>query len=269
MSYYGNMNILGTHGMGEDEEEMTIYANADAHDARTEKENSDTKRHQTPRHTGSFRAAAVCLVLLCVLLMTAVIVLCVHIHTKNTNQTLTRSTNLTEERDQLLTTINALKDQLAINNQNFTAEKNELLSKNDNLRKQIQQLNKENNDLRKRLGEMDQSCLYYFSSERKSWTESRKYCRETGADLIIINNREEQELLRKWFDNKRVWIGLTDSDEEGKWKWVDGSTLTSGFWMFGEPSGHRRENCALTVVGEWADHPCTEEYNWICEKRRM
>uniref|UniRef100_A0A8C1GD83 C-type lectin domain-containing protein n=1 Tax=Cyprinus carpio TaxID=7962 RepID=A0A8C1GD83_CYPCA len=233
--------------------------------------------------SGSFRAAAVCLVLLCVLLMTAVIVLCVHIHTKNTNQTLTRSTNLTEERDQLLTTIKALKDQLAINNQNFTAEKNELLSKNDNLRKQSQQLNKENNDLRKRLENevlivelflfTDQSCLYYFSSERKSWTESRKYCRERGADLIIINNREEQvserELLRKWFDNKRVWIGLTDSDVEGKWKWVDGSTLTSGFWMFGEPSGHRRENCALTVVGEWADHPCTEEYNWICEKRRM
>uniref|UniRef100_A0A8C2HWH8 C-type lectin domain-containing protein n=1 Tax=Cyprinus carpio TaxID=7962 RepID=A0A8C2HWH8_CYPCA len=236
--------------------------------------------------------------------MTAVIVLCVHIHTKNTNQTLTRSTNLTEERDQLLTTINALKDQLAINNQNFTAEKNELLSKNDNLRKQIQQLNKENNDLTMTCGnvlvkwvfttttiqtfninnmsytvkswvqtvinklcsvEENESCLYFFSSERKSWTESRKYCRETGADLIIINNREEQVSERA----RVFWIGLTDSDEEGKWKWVDGSTLTSGFWMFGEPSGHRRENCALTVVGEWADHPCTEEYNWICEKRRI
>uniref|UniRef100_A0A673HMF3 C-type lectin domain-containing protein n=1 Tax=Sinocyclocheilus rhinocerous TaxID=307959 RepID=A0A673HMF3_9TELE len=217
---------------------------------------------------------------MCVLLLAAVIVLGVHIHTKNTNYTeervrlLTRNTNLTEERDQLLTTIKALKDQLAINNQDFTAEKKELLSKNDNLMKQSQQLNQENNDLRKRLGEMelivelflftDQSCLYYFSSEKKSWTESRKYCRERGADLIIINNREEQVSERYCV----FWIGLTDSDEEGTWKWVDGSILTSGFWMFGEPSGHRRENCALTVVGEWADHPCTEEYNWVCEKRK-
>ncbi|XP_052463223.1 asialoglycoprotein receptor 1-like [Carassius gibelio] len=205
MSYYGNINIPGTHAMCEDEEEMNIYANAHAHDATTEKENSDTKRHQTPRRTGSSRAAVVCLVLLCVLLLTAVIVLCVHIHTKNTNET-----KLTEERDQLLTTI---KD--------FTAENKELLFKNDSLRKQI-------DDLQKRLGEMDKSCLYYFSSERKSWTESRKYCMERGADLITINNKEKQELFRNLFGYNRVWIGLTDSDLEGRWKWVDGSTLTSG-----------------------------------------
>ncbi|KAK9975412.1 hypothetical protein ABG768_023455, partial [Culter alburnus] len=58
----------------------------------------------------SSRAAPVCLVLLCVLLLTAIIVLCVHIHTKSTNYTeerdqlLNKITNLTEERDQLLIT---------------------------------------------------------------------------------------------------------------------------------------------------------------------
>uniref|UniRef100_A0A8C2IYH5 Uncharacterized protein n=1 Tax=Cyprinus carpio TaxID=7962 RepID=A0A8C2IYH5_CYPCA len=151
----------------------------------------------------NYRAAVVCLVLLCVLLLTAVIVLCVHIHTNNTNCTeernelLTRNTNLTEEREQLLTTITALKDQLAIKNEDITAEKKEVLSKNENLMKQSEQLNEENNDLQKCLGEMDRwkcykSSLYYLSSERKSWTESKRYCTERGTNLIIINNREEQ-----------------------------------------------------------------------------
>ncbi|ROI89227.1 C-type lectin domain family 4 member E [Anabarilius grahami] len=148
------------------------------HDFRTE-----TNTHQPLQRTESVcvkirssRAAAVCLVLLCVLLLTAVIVLCV----------------------------------------TFTLERRQFISKNENLQMS--------------LGKLDgwiyyQSSLYFISSEKRNWAESRRYCTERGADLIIINDREEQEFVKNSFDG--FWIGLTDSDVEGRWKWVDGSTLTS------------------------------------------
>uniref|UniRef100_A0A8C2CXF6 C-type lectin domain-containing protein n=1 Tax=Cyprinus carpio TaxID=7962 RepID=A0A8C2CXF6_CYPCA len=109
-----------------------------------------------------------------------------------------------------------------------------------------------------------QSSLYFFSSEMKNWTESRRYCRERGADLIIINNRGEEVSERLCVS---VWIGLTDSDEEGRWKWVDGSTLTSGFWTSGEPNSYMglEEDCVVASYG-WNDCPCNGAFRWICEK---
>ncbi|XP_048012870.1 C-type lectin domain family 4 member E-like isoform X2 [Megalobrama amblycephala] len=120
------------------------------------------------------------------------------------------------------------------------------------------------------LGKLDgwiyyQSSLYFISSEEKNWIESRRYCTERGTDLIIINNREEQEFVKNSFDG--FWIGLTDSDVEGRWKWVDGSTLTSGFWRSGEPNSYRgEEDCVLTDSTGWNDYPCYGAFRWICEK---
>ncbi|RXN38792.1 C-type lectin domain family 4 member F-like protein [Labeo rohita] len=71
--------------------------------------------------------------------------------------------------------------------------------------------------------------FYFISSLKNSWTESRRYCTGRGTDLIIINNREEQEFAKKFSHGNPFWIGLTDSDVEDSWKWVDGSTLTSRF----------------------------------------
>ncbi|KAK9976641.1 hypothetical protein ABG768_021846, partial [Culter alburnus] len=119
-----------------------------------------------------------------------------------------------------------------------------------------------------------QSSLYFISSEARNWTESRRYCTERGADLIIINNREEHEFVRDGFVS--FWIGLTDSDVEGTWKWVDGSTLTYEFWRSGQPNSYNGdEDCALTYSSGWnaltystgwADYPCSGVFRWICEK---
>ncbi|XP_056124412.1 asialoglycoprotein receptor 1-like [Rhinichthys klamathensis goyatoka] len=199
--------------------------------------------------------------------------------TRNTNLTeerdelLTRNTNLTEERDELLTRKTNLteeRDELLTRNMQLTKERDGLSSSKLDLIKHRDQLNKEKNYLSESLREKDgwiyyKSSLYFLSSEKKSWTESRRYCTERGADLIIINNREELDFVKKKHRDVNVWIGLSDRDVEGRWKWVDGSTLNSGFWASGEPNGGNHEDCALNYNPGFADYPCNDAFKWICE----
>ncbi|KAF4114205.1 C-type lectin domain family 4 member E-like [Onychostoma macrolepis] len=237
------------------ERTVDIYISAEAvrdmkHKKNTEDFNTTTTTTTTtrkPQHTGSdgvkirsSRAAVVCLVLVCVLLLTAVIVLCVTF-TQERNQLLTNNMNLTEERDQLKSEKNY--------HRKFSAGVCQFFSLNGGWK-------------------CHQSSLYLISSEKKSWTESRRYCTDRRADLIIINNTEEQDFVKNISGGDLVWIGLTDRDVEGRWKWVDGSDVTFRFWQPGEPNSFqgKEEDCAVNRSPGWADYPCDYSSKWICEK---
>ncbi|XP_045567427.1 C-type lectin domain family 4 member D isoform X2 [Salmo salar] len=113
------------------------------------------------------------------------------------------------------------------------------------------------------------SSCYFLSTERKTWEESRLDCQNRGADLVIINSRQEQKFLFNC--NKDFWIGLTDTVTEGTWKWVDGNPLTTPkSWGSGQPNGGGVENCVLLThslsdQGTWHDYPCSYNSSWICE----
>uniref|UniRef100_A0A8D0D1I4 C-type lectin domain-containing protein n=1 Tax=Sander lucioperca TaxID=283035 RepID=A0A8D0D1I4_SANLU len=113
--------------------------------------------------------------------------------------------------------------------------------------------------------------FYYISSNKKSWQESRADCLRRGADLVIINSKEEQDFTRKF--HKLTWIGLTDRETKGTWKWVDGTLLTKSYWNPGEPNDFegKNEDCVEIkfhdVENSWNDIPCGDQNFWICEKR--
>ncbi|XP_039469816.1 CD209 antigen-like protein A isoform X2 [Oreochromis aureus] len=112
--------------------------------------------------------------------------------------------------------------------------------------------------------------LYYVSSTKNTWNDSREDCLQRGADLVIINSREEQNFIREF--KTRTWIGLTDAEKEQTWKWVDGTTLTISFWDTDEPNSLvRDEDCAEIYFyrreNSWNDTPCGRKNVWICEKK--
>jgi len=55
-------------------------------------------------------------------------------------------------------------------------------------------------------------------------------CEVNFVKFVIIRlqyNGSPQDFVKKMSDGVKVWIGLTDSDVEDTWKWVDDTYLTS------------------------------------------
>ncbi|KAJ8358042.1 hypothetical protein AAFF_G00041000 [Aldrovandia affinis] len=86
--------------------------------------------------------------------------------------------------------------------------------------------------------ELSNSKCYYFSTEGKSWNDSRSDCLKQGADLVIIESKEEQDFISKHRRGGFYWIGLSDSETEGTFLWVDGTPLQEdkAFWARGQPN---------------------------------
>ncbi|KAK9539955.1 hypothetical protein VZT92_002434 [Zoarces viviparus] len=146
----------------------------------------------------------------------------------------------------------------------------------------IKNLTEEGEDLKRKLSLFDRyfqegwvylrPSFYYISSSEKSWQESRDDCLQRGADLMIINSKEEQEFARQF--KRLTWIGCTDRETEGVWKWVDGTAVKTSFsyWHNGEPNSYqsKEEDCGEIKYYEdensWNDEPCNKKNFWICEK---
>ncbi|XP_036438856.1 CD209 antigen-like protein C isoform X2 [Colossoma macropomum] len=244
---------------------VVYYQSVDAvrgHDPNTDTEDANIKTtlrsKKKESHTAEsrfYRLTAVCLGLLCVLLLTAIIALWIKLYTLMTSKE-ELHTKLTIERDQLQTSYI-----------NLTIERDQLHTERDEIKKRLSELERNINNPEWRYFNYS---VYYISTESKSWNKSREDCRERGADLVIINSREEQDFIEK-LRRGQAWIGLTDSETAKVWKWVDGSALTTKFWRSGEPS-RADEHCVIIgggsdPVNNWADYPCSYLFVWICEKR--
>jgi len=112
------------------------------------------------------------------------------------------------------------------------------------------------------------SC-YWLSNEALDWNLASTVCQEMGANLSSSNSESENDFLYQ-LSNSTVWLGGSDSADEGVWIWTDGSPFDYDNWHSGYPSGGEIDNCLHMGYGSyyrkfWFDDNCFSSNYFICE----
>ena len=84
----------------------------------------------------------------------------------------------------------------------------------------------------------------YAIAEGSSWSQAQASAKRLGGNLVTINSAEENIYVFKNFGfeddvaiSSGYWIGLTDQESEGDWKWISSDDSSWSPYGWGEP-GH-------------------------------
>jgi hypothetical protein len=113
------------------------------------------------------------------------------------------------------------------------------------------------------------SC-YMVGDNVFAWQDARNFCQAWGGDLVEIGSFEENVGLARSIDDS-VWIGATDQEEEGTFRWAGGAPLGYTGWSFNQPNNLQgNEDCAELRQSDerWSDVPCTGDIprRALCER---
>ena len=92
---------------------------------------------------------------------------------------------------------------------------------------------------------------YYTFVGGGTWTECESLSISLGGNLVAINDSEENQWLHD--NNFHGWIGFTDVESEGDWKWSNGDPVTFVSWHSGQPDNIGNEDYASKSSTLWGD----------------
>jgi len=108
------------------------------------------------------------------------------------------------------------------------------------------------------------------------WHVAKRRAEDAGGYLVVITSKEENDFVKGLIEKSTngefcsTWIGFTDEENEGDWKWVNGEKATFNFWFSSQPDNWGGwENAAHFVKNEngihWNDNSSGCRFVYIIE----
>ncbi|XP_026226134.1 NKG2-A/NKG2-B type II integral membrane protein-like isoform X2 [Anabas testudineus] len=235
-----NTNSVSSHGKPKHSEVIYSTVKTEEEASNTDSVTSENEK-KAPLSLLPFMAGS--LGIICIILMSVVITLSVHMNTVTSEQ----------ERE----------------NVRLKRQKQELIRERDRLNWTIRViLEYENFPVNNYCPQKESN----YSSHWMTWQESRNKCRNKTADLVVIESRKEQKFINNhtkyYHDDKHgYWIGLRKNTTK-TWTWLYERNLTVMYWN----TKVNDAECALSLPGtgrfaNWQKSGCDMKNRWICERR--
>ncbi|XP_030268395.1 CD209 antigen-like protein A isoform X8 [Sparus aurata] len=262
-----NVRFIRRENRGEGEEmEVEILEDEEHHaDLGSQQARPNTEQNGAAVKRRCFRAPAVTLGVMYLLMLAGIYIRYISVTLekdqliKNYTQLQETVSDITVNNSQLQDEVKKLKDKIEDNNRQFEAK--------------VKQLKDKIKGMTCPDGWTRFGCSCYFrSNQMKTWQQSRTDCQNKGADLVVINNKDENNFVSDLTKlNGESWIGLKTEWSTGRssyeWKWVDGSPLKETFGASRLQAASWEQYAAYcNRHRQWTDINYGSYKYWICEK---
>ncbi|GFO07973.1 macrophage mannose receptor 1 [Plakobranchus ocellatus] len=123
-------------------------------------------------------------------------------------------------------------------------------------------------------------CVKAFYQKKKVWHDARRACKNIGADLLTIRDKDMSNFIKEYFvyHDKRIefWIGLRKLRGGNGWHWLDEDRpLTYTDWYVKPEKSvwrnYKNDLCVFLkkfrqVRAAWFIWICPTKFSYICQK---
>lgn len=105
-----------------------------------------------------------------------------------------------------------------------------------------------------------------YCTDQVTWDEAVQRCVDLGASLATLHDAAANDEVFATTAGDNAWIGLSDTERENDWEWLDGSAMDFLAWEPGQPNDLGDEDCGhMRDAGPtWNDDECTNPHSYVC-----